>query len=382
MAELVDLVVDKYDGSLKAEHGTGINMAPFVEREWGREGDRADVAGQGARRSRRRALARRRAQPRPGDPPQGPQEHARRSRRRPTPASSAASASPSARAATSRRRRASGSSCAARWRASPPGSPVLEALLREYEYDGLETCAADGSCKLACPVGIDTGKLVKGLRERQHGARAERVALEVARRWALVERAARAGLRAGNAVADRLGPGAPAAATRALRAAAGAELVPTWPANMPDAGPGDGCPRPRARAPPPSTCRPASTASSAPPRATARAPEPARGAGDRVGARRPARVDPRGRRRHTAARRRGAARATAPGTRTWPTRSSTRCGGGPAGARCRSWSTPARARSACSRTSRRISTTRTRAATASWRSSTRSSGRTTGCCRA
>ena len=35
MGELVDLIVDKYDGSLKAEHGTGINMAPYVEREWG-----------------------------------------------------------------------------------------------------------------------------------------------------------------------------------------------------------------------------------------------------------------------------------------------------------------------------------------------------------
>lgn len=35
MTEVVDLVVDKYDGSLKAEHGTGRNMAPFVEKEWG-----------------------------------------------------------------------------------------------------------------------------------------------------------------------------------------------------------------------------------------------------------------------------------------------------------------------------------------------------------
>jgi D-lactate dehydrogenase len=35
MGKLVDLVIDKYDGSLKAEHGTGINMAPYVEREWG-----------------------------------------------------------------------------------------------------------------------------------------------------------------------------------------------------------------------------------------------------------------------------------------------------------------------------------------------------------
>ncbi len=32
---VAELVVDKYDGSLKAEHGTGRNMAPFVEREWG-----------------------------------------------------------------------------------------------------------------------------------------------------------------------------------------------------------------------------------------------------------------------------------------------------------------------------------------------------------
>ena len=35
MNEVKTLVVDKYDGSLKAEHGTGRNMAPFVKDEWG-----------------------------------------------------------------------------------------------------------------------------------------------------------------------------------------------------------------------------------------------------------------------------------------------------------------------------------------------------------
>ncbi len=35
MDEVVKLVVEKYDGSLKAEHGTGRNMAPFVQKEWG-----------------------------------------------------------------------------------------------------------------------------------------------------------------------------------------------------------------------------------------------------------------------------------------------------------------------------------------------------------
>src|SRR6185437_2793616 len=72
------------------------------------------------------------------------------------------------------------------------GSPVLEALLSEYSYDGIETCAADGLCSLQCPVGIDTGKLVKGLRARRHSAAAERAAREAARRWGTVERSARA----------------------------------------------------------------------------------------------------------------------------------------------------------------------------------------------
>ena len=35
MEAVEKLVVDKYDGSLKAEHGTGRNMAPFVKKEWG-----------------------------------------------------------------------------------------------------------------------------------------------------------------------------------------------------------------------------------------------------------------------------------------------------------------------------------------------------------
>ena len=35
MRDLVALVVGKYDGALKAEHGSGRNMAPFVRDEWG-----------------------------------------------------------------------------------------------------------------------------------------------------------------------------------------------------------------------------------------------------------------------------------------------------------------------------------------------------------
>src|SRR5271166_1442119 len=38
MDDVVKLVVERYDGALKAEHGTGRNMAPFVETEWGSDG--------------------------------------------------------------------------------------------------------------------------------------------------------------------------------------------------------------------------------------------------------------------------------------------------------------------------------------------------------
>ena len=34
MRDVAKLVVEEYDGSLKAEHGTGRNMAPFVKYEW------------------------------------------------------------------------------------------------------------------------------------------------------------------------------------------------------------------------------------------------------------------------------------------------------------------------------------------------------------
>ena len=35
MEEMCYIVADKHSGSLKAEHGTGRNVAPFVEMEWG-----------------------------------------------------------------------------------------------------------------------------------------------------------------------------------------------------------------------------------------------------------------------------------------------------------------------------------------------------------
>ena len=120
----------------------------------------------------------------------------------------------------------------------PAGSPVAEALLRDYSYDVIDTCAADGSCALACPVGIDTGRLVKELRGRQQTGRSEAVALAVARRWKAVERAARGGLRLGHAISSVAGDAPVRGVSRAARRAVGRELVPEWSAEMPPAAEG------------------------------------------------------------------------------------------------------------------------------------------------
>ncbi|HEY4426934.1 MAG TPA: FAD-binding and (Fe-S)-binding domain-containing protein [Solirubrobacteraceae bacterium] len=228
MRDLVELIVGTYDGSLKAEHGTGVNMAPYVEREWGAKATElmwrvkqlADPDG---------ILA-------PGVVlTRDPGVHLRNLKSTPPIEASATQCiecgfcepvCPSRDVTTTPRQRIVLRREMAR---QPPGSPVLTALLEQFEYDGIETCAADGSCALACPVGIDTGELIKGLRARRHGERAERAGLELARRWAAVERAARAALRTGR----RVGDARMRAATSLARRALDHELLPAWSDALP-----------------------------------------------------------------------------------------------------------------------------------------------------
>jgi D-lactate dehydrogenase len=230
MSELVDLIVDEYDGSLKAEHGTGLNMAPFVKREWGEKAtalmwrikELADPDG---------VLA-------PGVVlNRDPGVHLRNLKTTP-PIEEVATTCvecgfcepvcPSRELTTTPRQRIVLRREMAR---QPQGSPVQRALLEQYEYDGIETCAVDGSCSLACPLGIDTGKLIKGFRAAEHGERSERAALRAAKRWGAVSAGARAGLRAGHL----LGPRVTRALTSALRRVAGEEHVPDWLPQMPRA---------------------------------------------------------------------------------------------------------------------------------------------------
>jgi len=220
MEGLVALIVDKYDGSLKAEHGTGVNMAPYVEREWGaratelmwrvkRLADPGGVLSPGVVLNR------------------DPTAHLRDLKTTPPIEKSATTCvecgfcepvCPSRDLTTTPRQRIVLRREIAR---QPNGSALQGALLDELGYEALDTCAADGSCQLACPVGIDTGALVKELRAERHTGRAERAALATAKRWKAVEGASRTALRVGGPAARRTRKG------RALPGPANASLPAT-----------------------------------------------------------------------------------------------------------------------------------------------------------
>ncbi len=236
MGDLVELIVDKYDGSLKSEHGTGVNMAPFVEHEWGAKATAMmwrvkELADPGGVLNPGVVLNR------------DPEIHLKHLKSQPEIEQSATHCvecgfcepvCPSRNATTTPRQRIVIRREMAR---QPAGSPVYEALLHDYEHDAVQTCAADGSCLGACPVAIDTGELMKDFRRRERGEREEAVALALAKRYAGVERAVRGGLRGASMVeglgARRLLHQIPAA----IRGRVSSELVPTLPAKLPPPAP-------------------------------------------------------------------------------------------------------------------------------------------------
>ncbi|KAF4409895.1 FAD-binding and (Fe-S)-binding domain-containing protein [Streptomyces lycii] len=224
------LTVERFDGSLKAEHATGRNIAPFLELEWGpratelmwRTKQVIDPAG---------VLAPRVVLDR------DPEAHLRGLKTIPRIEAVAdpciecgfcEPTCPSGDLTTTPRQRIV---LRREMMRQAPESPVTDSLLDSYGYDAVDTCAGDSTCKLACPVGIDTGAMMKDFRHRRHSPREERAASLLAERFALVERAARLAV----AAADRTGDRVPAALTAAARRAVSGELVPEWLPAVPGA---------------------------------------------------------------------------------------------------------------------------------------------------
>ncbi len=253
MQGLVDLVVNKYDGAIKAEHGSGRNMAPFVKTEWG------ERAYELMRRVKR-AL----------DPDSmlnpgvvlndRPRAHLEDLKPCPTISPLADRCTecgfceprcPSRDLTLTPRQRIVVTREITRLRASalPAERDDALELARDFAYDGVTTCAGDSMCQVACPVKIDTGALVKELKAAAHSTTAGRLAAGAADHFSLVARGARAALGAARLARSLpLGPRFVEATTDLLHSAA-PTLVPHVPPGLDLPGPAPRLPV----APPPPT---------------------------------------------------------------------------------------------------------------------------------
>ena len=195
MADVADLVVSKYDGSLKAEHGTGRNMAPFVEMEWGKEAyelmqqikdlfDPKRLLNPGVILNNDAEAHLKNLKPIPAASEKidkciecGFCE--------PTCVSAELTLTPRQRIVVYREM--------ASLAKSGHEPHIAASLAKAFQYEGNETCATDGLCATSCPVKIDTGKLIKSLRTENIGP-GQKKAVWIADRMSGVTASARVAL--------------------------------------------------------------------------------------------------------------------------------------------------------------------------------------------
>jgi D-lactate dehydrogenase len=238
MDDVCDLVVNKYDGSLKGEHGTGRNMAPFVEREWGE-----------------RAYAVMKRIKRAFDPENllnpgvlindDPAVHL--DNLKPLPKTHeivdkciecgfCEVKCPSRNLTATPRQRIVIQREVSRLRAAGDNPKLLASLERDYAYLGEQTCAADGLCATACPVSINTGDLTKHLRSLGNSSRRVRAAQWVADHYSAVTSGVRIGLQVADAMHSLFGTSLMSSLTGGARALSG-NTIPLWNPHMPKSVP-------------------------------------------------------------------------------------------------------------------------------------------------
>ncbi|MGA9118440.1 MAG: FAD-binding and (Fe-S)-binding domain-containing protein [Bacteroidota bacterium] len=232
--DVTTMVVDTYNGSLKAEHGTGRNMAPFVLKEWGA------VAYEQMKELKRLV-----------DPDNllnpgvilNDDREAHLKNLKPLPVADAIidkciecgfceNHCPSKDLTLTPRQRIVIYREIARLQASGDQGKRLHSLRKGFLYAGIETCATDGLCATACPVEIDTGKLVKRLRGKSATRLANKTATLIARHLDGVTSALRALLNLLHAAHRILGStlfGVLASTARKLTAS----HLPLWNTQMP-----------------------------------------------------------------------------------------------------------------------------------------------------
>jgi D-lactate dehydrogenase len=238
MDELCHMVVEDYDGSLKAEHSTGRNIAPYVELEWGAEAY--------ALMKRIKALL----------DPQGllnpgvilnddANVHIKNLKSmvavdplidrciecgfcEPICPSRELTLTPRQRIVVLREQA----------RLEADGIDVANTpLMREFDYAVEATCAGDGLCATRCPVGIDTGQMMRELRTAARGDMSRSVARWVDGHMAGATSATRGGLRLVHGVSKVTGNDVLEKLTSGIRRVSG-QRIPEWHRWMPRAAHG------------------------------------------------------------------------------------------------------------------------------------------------
>lgn len=197
MKDVVTMTAGKYDGALKAEHGTGRNMAPFLETEWGEVAvsimrdlknliDPQNVLNPGVIINDDKQVYLKNIKPTPGI-----DEVVDKC----IECGFCETWCPSSNLTMTPRRRI------AAWREIKfleqgdfTDRELARVLLKDYRYESVDTCAVDGLCALGCPVKIDTGDLVRHFRKEAHSFVAQRIALWTVRYFSLVVEVIRLGL--------------------------------------------------------------------------------------------------------------------------------------------------------------------------------------------
>jgi D-lactate dehydrogenase len=234
--DVLNLVRDKYDGALKGEHGTGRAVSSYLEAEWG-------LNGLGIIRDIK-SLFDPSGMLNPGviiNP--DPHSHVSDIKDMPTVEDEVDKCiecgycephCPSRRLTLTPRQRIVIRREIARQRNSSADDPLLAALLEDFNYSGLDTCAVDGLCASACPVNINTGDLTKHLRAGLVTPRGEKNALWLAEHFKGVEKTLAFGVHLAHAAESVIGAKAITELTRFGEKLSGLTL-PKWNAAVPHA---------------------------------------------------------------------------------------------------------------------------------------------------
>ena len=244
MEDVTELVVNKYDGSLKAEHGTGRNMAPYVEYEWGTKAygmmkrlkeilDPQNLLNPGVIFNDDPECCFRNFKALPIlSPAEGASKEMHESYAKLNKCIECGFCEVncvSCGFTLSSRTRIALQREIARLSARGDKSGRLETLKRQYKYLGEETCAGDGLCSTSCPMGINVADLTHEIRRQNNGSIARGVGKFAAENFHGVKTALRGLLGVADLGHKVLGSGAMSTVGKAVHAVG----APLWTPSMP-----------------------------------------------------------------------------------------------------------------------------------------------------